>query len=49
MPEMGYCPLMLKDVTAAVSSTGSGFAITVAAKDSATAAEIWRRMQALKS
>jgi hypothetical protein len=48
MPEMSYCPLMLKGVSATVSSAGAGFAITVTSKDPATAAEIWRRIQALK-
>jgi hypothetical protein len=49
MPEMSYCPLMLKGVTATTSSVGDGFAITVTSTDPATATEIWRRIQALKS
>lgn len=48
MPEMSYCPLMLKGVSAEVSSTGDGFAIAVTSTDTATATEVWRRMQALK-
>jgi hypothetical protein len=48
MPEMNYCPLMLKGVSATVSSAGAGFAIAVTSKDPATATEIWRRIQALK-
>lgn len=48
MPEMNYCPLALKDVSAVVSSAGNGFAITVTSNDPATAAEIWRRIQAAK-
>lgn len=48
MPEMSYCPLMLKGVTGEVSSTGDGFLIAVTSTDPATASEIWRRIQALK-
>lgn len=48
MPEMNYCPLVLKNVRATVTSTGDGFAIDVTSEDAGTAAEIWRRMQALK-
>ncbi len=47
MPEMAYCPLALKGVKATVSSTGTGFAIEMTSDDSATDAEIWRRVQAL--
>ncbi len=47
MSEMSYCPLMLKGVTAKVSSTGSGFAVEVSSEDSTTAKEILRRAQAL--
>jgi hypothetical protein len=46
MPEMSYCPLVLKGVTATVSSTGDGFAIDVTSEDAATAEEILKRMQA---
>jgi hypothetical protein len=48
MPEMSYCPLMLKGANATVTSTGDGFAVDITSNDSATAAEIWRRVQALK-
>ncbi|HEX7476634.1 MAG TPA: hypothetical protein VF331_02390 [Polyangiales bacterium] len=48
MPEMSYCPLMLKGVSAAVSSTDGGFAVEVTSDDPSTAAEIWRRVRALK-
>jgi hypothetical protein len=47
MPEMSYCPLALKGVTASVTSTGDGFAVTIVAKDSDTAAEVLRRAQGL--
>jgi len=48
MPEMSYCPLVLKSTSATASSAGDGFAIAVTSEDPSTAAEIWRRMQALK-
>lgn len=48
MPEMPYCPLVLKGVTANVSSTGDGFALTVTSTDAKTADEIWRRIERLK-
>jgi hypothetical protein len=48
MPEMSYCPLMLKGVSAAVSATADGFAVEVTSDDPSTAAEIWRRVRALK-
>ena len=47
MPEMPYCPLTFKGVKATVSSTGDGFAVEVTSEDATTAAEIWKRMQAL--
>jgi hypothetical protein len=46
MPEMNYCPLVLKGISATVSSTGDGFAIEVTSEDAATAEEILKRMQA---
>ena len=49
MPGMTYCPLMLKDVNAKVTSTGTGFAIEVRSNDSATAKEVLRRMQAAQA
>ena len=45
MPEMDYCPLVLKDVIAKVSSTGDGFAIDVTSADVQVAKEAERRMQ----
>jgi hypothetical protein len=47
MPEMSYCPLMLKGMKAKVTSTGNGFAINVSADDATTIAEIKKRAQAL--
>jgi hypothetical protein len=47
MPEMPYCPLVLKDVKATVLSTGDGFAIDVTTADFADATEIWDRIHAL--
>jgi hypothetical protein len=47
MPEMSYCPLMLRDVTATVTSTGRGFAIAVRSDSVETATEIKRRAEAL--
>jgi hypothetical protein len=49
MPEMEYCPLMLKGVTTAVSSAGDGFAVNVRSDDPATAAEILKRAEALRN
>lgn len=48
MPGMDYCPLMLKDVTAKVTSTGDGFAVDVTSNDPEVAKEIRRRMHAAK-
>jgi hypothetical protein len=45
--DMPYCPLMLKDVSATVTSTGDGLAVAVRSDDPEVAAEIWRRAQAL--
>jgi len=47
MPEMTYCPLMLKGVKATVASTGDGFAVTVESEDPGTAKEVLSRAQAL--
>jgi len=49
MPEMSDCPLAPKGVTATVRSAGAGFAVTVESNDPATAKEVLRRAQALKS
>jgi hypothetical protein len=49
MPEMSYCPLALKGVKAGrVTSTGSGFAVSISSDDPATVAEIQKRASALK-
>jgi hypothetical protein len=47
MPEMEHCPLMLKGITASVTSTGRGFVVAIRASDVDTAREILRRAQAL--
>jgi hypothetical protein len=47
MPEMSYCPLVLKDVVAKVTSTGNGFAVEVSSENADTAKEILRRSEAL--
>lgn len=49
MQGMEYCPLMLKDVTAKVTSTGDGFAVDVTSNDPEVAGEVLRRMQAAKA
>jgi hypothetical protein len=48
MPEMPYCPLVPKGISAKVSSTGDGFAVTIESHDQAIAKEVLRRAQALK-
>ena len=48
VPEMPYCPLVLKGVTAKVQQTDSGrLAVEVRSDDFATAQEIWRRANQL--
>lgn len=47
MPEMNYCPLMLKGVKATVASAGDGFVVKVESDDPNTAKEILSRAQAL--
>ena len=49
MPEMGYCPLAIKGVTATVSSARGGFAVTIEASDPAAVQEVIRRAQASKN
>jgi hypothetical protein len=49
VPEMPYCPLVLKGVTATVTSAGNAFAVNIDAPDSATAAEVLRRARALST
>ena len=47
MPEMSYCPLVLKNVKATVTSTGTGFSVAVTSEDPNTAKEIVKRANAL--
>jgi len=47
MPEMSYCPLMLKGVKATVSSAGDSFVVQLESDDANTAKEILSRSQAL--
>jgi hypothetical protein len=49
MPEMDYCPLMLKGVTAHVSSVGDGFAVDLRSDDPATQEALAKRAEALVS
>jgi hypothetical protein len=49
VPEMPYCPLVPKGITAKVTSTGDGFAVTIESQDVSTAKEVLRRAQALKT
>ena len=44
MPEMAYCPLVLKGIAAKVTSTGNGFAVNVSSDDPATVREIQKRV-----
>lgn len=48
VPEMDYCPLVPKGVTASVSSSGDGYAVAIHAQDAATAADVLARARALK-
>jgi hypothetical protein len=48
MPEMSDCPLMLKNITATVTSTGRGFDVAIRGDDVDTVREIRRRAQALR-
>jgi hypothetical protein len=45
VPEMHHCPLVLKGVSAAVTPTRNGFAITVRSDDPEVAREVLRRLQ----
>jgi hypothetical protein len=47
IPEMAYCPLMLKQVKASVTGTATGFAVAVTSSDANTAREVLKRSQAL--
>lgn len=46
-PEMADCPLVPKGVSARVTSTGSGFAVTIEGEDAAAAEEILARSRRL--
>lgn len=48
VPEMEYCPLVPRDVTAQVTSTGNGFAVRVTSKNPKSAAEIIERAEKLR-
>ncbi len=47
VPEMPYCPLVLKGVTASVSPTQAGFAVAIKADSPEVAREVVRRARAL--
>jgi hypothetical protein len=47
VPEMPYCPLVPRGVTASVSSTADGFAVAIRGSDADTAEEVLRRSNAL--
>ena len=46
-PELSFCPLAAKGVSASVSSTGDAFAINVSADSREGAAEVLSRAQRL--
>lgn len=48
MPEMAYCPLVPRGVTAKVRSVGDGFAVEVRSDDPETAKQILARAQGIK-
>jgi hypothetical protein len=45
VPEMDYCPLVPKDVTAQVTSGGDRYLVDVQSRNPASAQEIWARAQ----
>lgn len=47
MPEMPYCPLVPKDVSASVTATDTGFAVAIRSDDPEVAREIFKRAEAL--
>jgi hypothetical protein len=49
VPEMSYCPLEPKGVSATVSTAGDGLAVRIDAKDEKTAKEVLKRAEALKA
>jgi hypothetical protein len=48
VPEMSYCPLVPRDVSAKVTSLESGFAVTIESTDAQAAREVRSRAEALK-
>ena len=48
VPEMGYCPLVPRDVSAKVTSLESGLAVTIESTDKDAAREVRSRAEALK-
>jgi hypothetical protein len=49
VPEMSFCPLAVKGVSANVTSAGDGFAVNITSQDPAAAQEVLRRANALQS
>lgn len=49
VPEMAYCPLVPKGVTATVSSTQTGFVVEIRSDDADTSKEILRRAESLRA
>ncbi|MDB4992743.1 MAG: hypothetical protein JWM74_175 [Myxococcaceae bacterium] len=47
VPEMPYCPLVPKNVTARVTAADSGFAVAIRSDDAPTSQEVLRRARAL--
>lgn len=47
MPEMPYCPLVPKDVSASVTATDTGFELAIRSDDPEVAREILKRAEAL--
>lgn len=45
VPEMNYCPLVPKDVTAQVLPMGNALAVDVRSRNPASAQDIWSRVQ----
>lgn len=48
VPEMPDCPLVPKGVTAQVTATATGFAVTIRSEDPKAAEEVLRRARALQ-
>ena len=49
VPEMPYCPLVPKGVSATVTAASKGFAVAIRADDQASAEDVLRRARALDS